>query len=166
MHVSDPQASRLAEFASRTFVRVETIAYLVLGMLLAVGALIGAGAAAFSLWQAMEQHGSSPSLVAFIDRLLFVLMVLEILHTVRVSFKSGTLVCEPFLIVGLIASIRRVLVITLESSQATQPGQLTAQTQALLESTMRELVVLGFLIIVMVGSIYLLRRRGGDPDSP
>ena len=50
-------------------------------------------------------------------------MVVEVMHTVRVSFRSGTLVCEPFLIVGLIASIRRVLVITLETSQAQQPGK-------------------------------------------
>jgi hypothetical protein len=85
-------------------------------------------------------------------------MVVEILHTVRVSFRSGTLVCEPFLIVGLIASIRRVLVITLESSQANQPGKWTPDSQALLNSTMLELVVLGGLILIMVISIALLRH--------
>jgi hypothetical protein len=87
-------------------------------------------------------------------------MVVEILHTVRVSFRSGTLVCEPFLVVGLIASIRRVLVITLESSQANQPGRWMPESQALLRSTMLELLVLGGLILVMVISIYLLRRSG------
>jgi len=86
-----------------------------------------------------------------------VLMVVEILHTVRVSFRSGTLVCEPFLIVGLIASIRRVLVITLESSQVNQPGKWTPDTQALFNSTMLELGVLGGLILIMVISICLLR---------
>jgi len=88
---------------------------------------------------------------------MFVLMVVEILHTVRVSFRSGTLVCEPFLIVGLIASIRRVLVITLESSQVNQPGKRTSETQALFSSTMLELGVLGGLILIMVTSICLLR---------
>ena len=60
--------------------------------------------------------------------------------------------------VGLIASIRRVLVITLESSQANQPGRWTPESQALLRSTMLELLVLGGLILIMVISIYLLRR--------
>jgi hypothetical protein len=58
-------------------------------------------------------------------------MVVEILHSVRVSFHSGTLVCEPFLIVGLIPSIRRGLVITLESFQVNQPGKWTPETQGL-----------------------------------
>jgi len=122
MHVDNPPLSRLAEFGSRAFLRVEDLDYLLLGCLLALAALIGAGGASVSLWNAIGQHGSSSSLVAAIDHLLFVLMVVEILHTVRVSFRSGTLVCDAFLIVGLIATIRRVLVITLESSQASQPG--------------------------------------------
>jgi uncharacterized membrane protein len=78
---------------------------------------------------------------------------------VRVSFRSGSLVCEPFLIVGLIATIRRILMITLESSQANQPGKWSAQSEAILRSTMLELGVLSVLILVMVISIYLLRRR-------
>jgi hypothetical protein len=85
-------------------------------------------------------------------------MVVEILHTVRVSFRLGTLVAEPFLVVGLIASIRRVLVITLESSQVNQHGKWTFESQQLLQSTMLELLVLGGLILVMVISIFMLRR--------
>src|ERR1700684_3674042 len=118
--VSDKDATRIGKLASRTFLRIEVFAYLVLGLLLALTALLGIGSAAVSLWQDVPAHIHANSLVRAIDRLLFVLMVVEILHTVRVSFRSGTLVCEPFLIVGLIASLRRVLVITLESSQAHQ----------------------------------------------
>ena len=49
------------------------------------------------------------------------LMMAEILHTVHVSVRTGTLMCEPFLIVGLIACIRRVLVSTLESRRYLSP---------------------------------------------
>jgi hypothetical protein len=62
------------------------------------------------------------------------------------------------LVVGLIASIRRVLVITLESSQATELAKWGTDAQAHMRSTMMELIVLGGLILVMVMSIYLLRR--------
>jgi hypothetical protein len=61
------------------------------------------------------------------------------------------------LVVGLIASIRRVLVITLESSQANQLGKWTPEAQVLLHSTMLELAVLGGLILVLVVSIFLMR---------
>jgi len=48
------------------------------------------------------------------DELLVALMLVEILDTVRISICSHLLVTEPFLVIGLIASIRRMLVISLE----------------------------------------------------
>ncbi len=154
---NDKDVTRIGRFASLSFLKIEIFAYMALGVVLALAALVGIGAAVASLWGTIQAHGDSDALVVTIDRLLFVLMLVEILHTVRVSFRSGTLVCEPFLIVGLIASIRRVLVITLESSQANQPGKWTPDTQAMMDSTMHELIVLGGLILVMVISICLLR---------
>jgi uncharacterized membrane protein (DUF373 family) len=145
--------SPLAERASVAFLNIELVTHVILGLMLVAVALLGIGSAGLSLWHAVTEHGTAASIVAAIDRLLFVLMVVEILHTVRVSFQSGVLVCEPFLIVGLIASIRRVLVITLESSQAS-----AATASANFASTMVELGVLAGLILVMVVSIYLLRR--------
>ena len=152
------EGTRIGALANRAFWKIEIFAYMVLGLLLALTALLGIGSAGASLWQAARDYGDATSLVVTIDRLLFVLMVVEILHTVRVSFRSGTLVCEPFLVVGLIASIRRVLVITLELSQATQPDKWTPETQGYFNSTMLELGVLGGLILIMVISIYMLRR--------
>jgi uncharacterized membrane protein (DUF373 family) len=158
--------NRISAIASRAFLGLENIAYVVLGVLLAIAALLGVLGAAASLWDAVRRLGDGAALILAIDRLLFVLMVVEILHTVRVSFRSGALVCEPFLIVGLIASIRRILVITLESSQANQPGKWSPESEAMLRSTMLELGVLSVLILVMVISIYLLRRRrGGEEDG-
>jgi len=159
----DRDVTALGAFADRTFLKIEIVAYAVLGLLLAVTAILGIGGIVVSLLRAVRDYGDDDAVVIAIDRLLFVLMVVEILHTVRVSFRVGTLVCEPFLIVGLIASIRRVLVITLESSQASQPGKWTPDSQAFFNATMLELSVLGGLILVMVVSICLLRyseRRG------
>jgi uncharacterized membrane protein (DUF373 family) len=162
----DREVKGLAGFASRTFLTVEVVAYMILGLMLAAAVLIGIGSAAVSLWAAMREYGEADALILAVDRLLFVLMIVEVMHTVRVSFRSGRLVCEPFLVVGLIASIRRVLVITLESSQVRQQGKLTPDAEALLNSTMLELSVLGLLILIMVISIFMLRRsehseRGG-----
>jgi uncharacterized membrane protein (DUF373 family) len=155
--VAEKDVARISGLASGMFLKIEVFTYMALGLLLAIAALLGVWSAAASLWRDVQVHISAESLVLTIDRLLFVLMVVEILHTVRVSFHAGKLVCEPFLIVGLIASIRRVLVITLESSQIYQPGKWTPETQGLFNSSLLELSVLGGLILVMVISICLLR---------
>jgi phosphate starvation-inducible membrane PsiE len=161
----EKRVTRLGAWADRVFHQVEVLAYILLGILLAAAAVLGMGGSAILLLHSLQANGDADSLVVAIDRLLFVLMVVEILHTVRVSFRSGTLVSEPFLVVGLIASIRRVLVITLESSQANQHGKWSPESEALLHSTMMELLVLGALILVMVISIYLLRRSKVKPAA-
>jgi hypothetical protein len=148
----------IGRVSKRTFVHVEVTAYLVLGALLAIVALIGTIGAVLTLANAATDVHSPFALVVAIDRILLVLMIIEILHTVRVSFHEGALACEQFLIVGLIASIRRMLVITLESSQAQEAGKSALELQSQFNSSMIELCVLGGLIVVMVGSIYLLRR--------
>ena len=157
------ETSAIGSFAGRIFVGLERVAYLILGLLLGFMVLVGIVRAALSLWSSFSDFGDLAAYIATIDRILFVLMVVEILHTVRDSVRSRVLVCEPFLIVGLIASIRRILIITLQSSQASQPGRWTAESQAILHSTMLELTVLGGLILVMVISIYLIRRSGREP---
>jgi uncharacterized membrane protein (DUF373 family) len=156
------EASRLSAVASRVFLNVEVLAYVVLGIMLAIAVAVGVGGATVSLWDAVLSRGETGPVVSAVDWLLFVLMVVEVLHTVRVSFRSGRLVCEPFLIVGLIACIRRVLVITLETTQAHEPGKWNPDAAALLDATMLELTVLGGLILVMVICIYMLRRS--DPE--
>ncbi|MDE2356168.1 MAG: hypothetical protein KGL69_05385 [Alphaproteobacteria bacterium] len=160
-----PDITWLNAAARAAFRNIETLAYAVLGLMLALAVVVGILGAAASLWDAVLSRGEAAPLVAAVDRLLFVLMVVEILHTVRVSFRSGTLVCEPFLIVGLIASVRRVLVITLEASQAHPPGGWNAEAQGLIDATMRELLVLGGLILIMVVSIFILRRSTRGPEE-
>jgi uncharacterized membrane protein (DUF373 family) len=157
--------TRIGSLANRLFVNVELIAYILLGLMLAFAACLGMASAGLSVWTAIQSKGDADTLLIMIDRLLFVLMIIEILHTVRVSFRLGSLVCEPFLIVGLIASIRRVLVITLNSSQVNTPGKWSADAQAMLDHSMLELGVLGALILVMVFSIWLLRRADAAAKS-
>ena len=93
---------------SSLFLNVEHLILVALGMVMSVTAVVALGSSVATLWDAMIVLGGAKELLHVVDRLLFVLMIAEILHTVRVSLQSGTLTCEPFLIVGLIASIRRV----------------------------------------------------------
>ena len=162
------EANAGVRISSDMFLQVEHTLYIALGIVLSLTALLALGSAAATLWEAIINWGGSTAMLSIIDKLLFVLMLAEILHTVRVSIRSGALTCEPFLIVGLIASIRRVLVITLESSQ-TKPGKaIEAGQDQVFSASMIELGVLAGLILTMVISIYLVRhssRNGGSVST-
>jgi uncharacterized membrane protein (DUF373 family) len=93
-----------------------------------------------------------------VDRLLFVLMLVEILHTVRASIQSHELAGEPFLIVGMIATIRRILVVTLETSDRPTEGNAPLGSTPTFNNAMIELGVLGVLTLVLAIAIYLVRR--------
>ena len=89
----DHDTTRVAAFAATVFLKIEVIAYIVLGLLLGVTALLGVVNACVSLSHTVLAHADAEGIVETVNRLLFVLMVVEILHTVRVSFREGTLVC-------------------------------------------------------------------------
>ncbi len=155
------EVSRLGVRVGPAFLSIEILAYMVLGGLLVVAVLLGIANACVGLLGAAQDFRDLEHLVEATDELLFVLMLVEILHTVRVSFRVGVLAAEPFLIVGLIASIRRVLVITLEMSRVTGPGKWTSESPAIVNASLLELGVLAGLILIMVISIFILRRSGG-----
>ena len=150
---------KLREKSSEYLHVIEALLYISVGALLAaaaVGAVVQAGAL---LWQSPMGRAPATYGLLVLDQLLLVLMLVELLHTVRISVRSQTLMTEPFLIVGLIASIRRVLVITMQAAKMTDQIQSQASDAAgpAFRNTMLELGLLGFLVLVFVFAIYLLR---------
>ena len=67
------------------------------------------GGAAF--WQSLRVGAPVGDIVNVLDRILLVLMIIELLYTVKVSFREHALVPEPFLIVGLIATLMVVALV-------------------------------------------------------
>jgi hypothetical protein len=92
---------------------------------------------------------------AFLDVMLLVLMMVELAYTVTVSLRGTVLAAEPFLIVGLIAVIRRMLVITIGD---VSPGASSSLSGGV-GSQPVELGILTGVVLVLVGSIVLLRLR-------
>jgi len=150
--------SNIVRMSSRAFGHVEHFVYIALGVLLSAAAVLALISASIYLFQGVRNLGDSDVILSIIDRLLFVLLLVEVLHTVRASIRTGGLTPEPFLIVGLIASIRRVLVITLQTSEATKPGSWTTENASIVQGAMLELAVIGGLILILVVSLFLLGR--------
>ena len=134
--------------------------YWILAVLLSLTALVAIASAGTLLWSGLRQWGAAAQTLRVLDELLIVLMLVEILHTVRISIRSHVLVTEPFLVVGLIASIRRILVITLEASTLYKEGKWTSDSApTLFRDSMIELGLLGVLVLILVFCIILLRRN-------
>ena len=152
---------KLRAYSEGYLTTIEVAIYAILGFLLSATAVLSLAAAASLLWMGIKGWSVTSGTFQILDQLLLVLMVVEILHTVRTSIKSHTLVTEPFLIVGLIASIRRMLVITLEASDLIKQGNWTAGGESVFRASMLELALLGGLILILVSAIAVLRRH--DP---
>ena len=127
--------------------------YVGLAAVLGGSAVVLLGHAVWSFGQAAVGGTMPAQIVPLLDQVLLILMIVEILYTVRVSLKHHTLSPEPFVVVGLIAAIRRVLVLTAEFSKLVDAGELAFR------NAMIELGVLTVLIVALVVSLVLLRRR-------
>jgi len=150
---------KMRRLTGAAFGRTELAIYLVLSVLLAATALGALASAAKHLWDALAHWAVTTEAPRVLNELLVVLMAVEIMNTVRLSIRAHMLVIEPFLVVGLIASIRRILVITLEAATLTKEGQWTGPSaSAVFRASMIELGLLGLLVLVLVFAITLLRR--------
>ncbi len=145
--------------------QVETAIYMVLGILLGVTAILAVAGCLYLFASNRHDLMSSATIFVLIDRLLLVLMLVELLHTVRISIRSHSLFVEPFLVIGLIAIIRRTLVLTLQAEDFTRNTPWGPDTQLHFHAAMVEAVILALLIAVLVASIYVIRKTkpGEEP---
>ncbi len=97
------------------------------------------------------EEGVLATVLTVLDRVLLVFIFVELLDTVRVTVRErGIFIAEPFLLVGLIAVVRRILLLTAELEQV-------ASTEKL-QSMLIELGVMTGLVIVLTLALYLTRR--------
>jgi hypothetical protein len=141
------------ERIAQSFTRIEDVVYVGLGILLAASAvvLLVDGAVVFG------RHlvaGTMPGrIIDLLDRTLLILLIVEILYSVQISFREHVLAPEPFLIVGLIAATRRILVVTAELADLAKTGGMGFRHAVL------ELGLLTLMVLVLVLALVLLRRR-------
>jgi len=136
----------------------EMAIYAVLALLLSATILAAIASACKLLFESVIHWTVATQTLRVLNELLIVLMLAEILHTVRISIRSHVLVTEPFLVVGLIASIRRILVISLEMATLAKEAAWTNDSAVMFRNSMIELGLLSLLVLVLVFSITLLRR--------
>jgi uncharacterized membrane protein (DUF373 family) len=85
-----------------------------------------------------------------LDRVLLIFIFVELLNTIGIIVREREIIAEPFLLIGLIAVVRRILLVTAEAEQ-------TVGTERFLNLVV-ELGVLTGLVIALSGALYFTRR--------
>jgi len=138
--------------ASRILGTSESVVLTLIGVALVMVALLLLYAGMHDLWVATlaGPENVERSAIGILNTILLVMMTMEIVYTVAISLKSHTLIAEPFLIIGAIASIRRMLVITATSIESEAKPDI-------FRNTLIELGLLAATVIAMTVAICLLR---------
>ena len=133
----------------KLFLWAERIVYLLIAIILLITAFFLIYNSSLALIHSFEGNDFIRGALHVIDRVLLTLMIVEIIYTVKISLRAHTLTVEPFIMVGLIASIRRILIISVESAYLTER----------FEQHMIEMGVLGFIIIVLIFSLMACKKK-------
>jgi uncharacterized membrane protein (DUF373 family) len=128
----------------------ESLLYGVIGVLLMGAAvLVVAGTGTATAHAVADGKDPSEIGVVALDRILLTLIVAELIYSLRLVLQTHEISAEPFLIIGLIATLRRILIVTADFERPVPGPDLT--------NLLVELGVLGFLVIGLAVAIYLVR---------
>jgi uncharacterized membrane protein (DUF373 family) len=134
---------------SGTLDAFERIAYVAIALALSIPIVMLVFSAAISMLEVSEV-GVLETALTVLDRVLLAFIFVELIDTVRVTVRErGIFIAEPFLLVGLIAVVRRILLLTAEIEQAGAEE---------FRNMLIELGVMTGLVIVLTGALYFTRR--------
>ena len=133
---------------SSTLDAFERVAYLTIALALSVPIVMLVVSAVISMLEVSEVGVLETSLTV-LDRVLLAFIFVELIDTVRVTVRErGIFIAEPFLLVGLIAVVRRILLVTAELERASGEE---------FRDMLIELGVMTGLVIVLTIALYFTR---------
>jgi len=148
---------RYVRIGNALLAAAEDAIYVGVAILLTVsaGALLVSAATDLS---GLGDHSTSEVVLDVLDRLLLVFIVVELLFAVRVILGKREVVAEPFLVVGIIASIKEIIVTSVEA--AGYVGNDDKFVHAIVE-----VGVLGLLVLVLAVAALVMRAKGREPQE-
>lgn len=145
-------------FASRidgAMERSEHVIYAFVGALLFISAVVTLGSIAYDLAVDVD-GGAIDAVTRALDGLLLVFILVELLSAVRATVAERQLLAEPFLLVGIIASIKAIVVTSLKA------GSLHGEA---FDESMQEVGVLGVVVLLLAAAAFLVRRKEREPTE-
>src|SRR3712207_3417664 len=135
----------------------ENVVYAGIVVFLLASAALLLAVAGRSTWTALRDFDQT-GVLALLDVLLLLFIVVELLFAVRTTIEKRELVAEPFLLVGILASIKEIVVLSVEAAKSIGKG-------AEFQDRMVEIGVLGVLVLLLAVAALLLRRKEREPDE-
>jgi len=153
----EEQAAQRQHVIARTTTRglhiAEDIIYALTALLLTAGALVVLGQAVYR-FSTEVSDGTIHAVELTLNSLLIVFILVELLSAVRSAIAERMLVAEPFLLVGMLAAIKE-LVVEATFRISTQEGSEVAVKMG----------VLAGVIIALAVATLIMRRREREPEE-
>ena len=148
----------LREKTQGAFGYVEDGLYVLVALALALAGLGLFGYVVYDFVGKIGDGSFSALILTLLDGLLLVFIITELIHTIRAVIDDKVLVAEPFLVVGVVAAIRRLVVVSAEAKDLFGKPEFS---DAMLEMGILTGVVLGLGV-----TIYLLRHTERSEPTP
>jgi uncharacterized membrane protein (DUF373 family) len=155
-HADRDEPPRYVRIGNALLAITEDVVYVGIAVVLAVSAGALLVSAAKGLTELGGDQAASEVVLDVLDTLLLVFIVVELLFAVRVILGRREVVAEPFLVVGMIASIKEIIVLSVEAAGYVGKGD--KFTNAIIE-----VGVLGGLVLVLSVAAILLRAKEKEP---
>ena len=152
----EEQNDRFTQVADRGYNVIENVVYALVAVLLTVcaGALLVS--TANELLSGLSE-GVADTVEHVLESMLLIFIVVELIGATRASLVSRTLVAEPFLLVGIIASIKEIVVI----GAGVEPGG----DGSVFARSMVEIGVLAGVLLILSVAMLLVRRKEREPEE-
>ncbi|MGW0158428.1 phosphate-starvation-inducible PsiE family protein [Mycobacterium sp. NPDC003323] len=146
-------------FADRVLSIVEDAVYWAIAAILVAGAVALLVAQVRTMFSLLDKPTSNVML-ELLDGVLLIFIFVELLYAVRTSLRSHEIAVEPFLIVGILACIKEIVVQSVEAAKLVGQGPEFARTIV-------QTGVLGALVLVLAVAAWVLRQRrlAAPPDE-
>jgi uncharacterized membrane protein (DUF373 family) len=155
MPPSNQKREPATRYPERALNIAENVVYGLAGLLLVGGAMIVLVSIAFHLVSDLDK-GTEAAVTAALDGLLLVFILLELLSAIRTTMTERKLVAEPFLVVGIIASIKEIVVTALESRKLSGER---------FDDALMEIGVLAAGVLLLAVASFLIRRKEREPEE-
>ena len=146
----------MREWTEDAIEKAENVVYLAVAAVLVVVAAVVLGAAAVKIVD-LPELGVITMAAEVLDLLLLVFIVVELLYAVRTTLAERELLAEPFLLVGIIASIKEIVVLSVKAPDYVGTDKL--------EDTLWLIGVLTLTVVALAISTLLMRRKEREPSE-
>ena len=154
---SDGEEEARQRLADRVLGIAEDAIYWAIAVVLLAGS-IALLAAQFNTMLHLRNAATKTVMLEILDGLLLIFIFVELLYAVRSCLRSHEIVAEPFLIVGILAGIKEIVVLSVEAATLLPNGPEFSRAVV-------EIGVLGAVVVALAGAAFILRERRRDTDD-